>query len=208
MPQAQLPDALGFASYFLTHACLRIGDLPRAEDHALALVVRWDGARHDFVEALVQAARIVRRKRAEDGWSLAEDLLQRAVKEAARVGNDADKGEPLLEMALLSLEKRSVIEAEGFFRAVEASLQPMYDRMAFTPASADLYVRAMYQFAQFLYKASVDGRRRSSEADEKMQRVAAVRNIFPQILVEDQHTYVPLWFVQSLVPYFNLPLPL
>lgn len=214
------PDITGYARYFLVHdAVTRLEckgnidstiDGAAAADHALALVTRWDGRAHDFVEALVLAARAIRihRKADKSGLALAEDLLTRALREVERVGNSADKAEPLLGLAQLCVARGSVIEAEGFFRAVEDALERKWSQTAFTVASANVYCRAMEEYACFLDKMSVDGRARHTEASQKRERAKVIQDLFPYVLGPKGTTSVSPWFVESMLPHFDLKLSL
>lgn len=214
------PDVTGYARYFLVSDAVtnssRKGtntsaiDDAAAADHALALVTRWDGRAHDFVEALVLAASAVRihKKTDKSSLALAEDLLTRALREVERVGNAADKAEPLLGLAQLCVARGAVIEAEGFFRAVEDALERIWSHTAFTVASASVYCRAMEEYADFLDKMTVDGRSRGTEASQKRERAKVVRELFPHVLGPGESASVPPWFVESMLPHFDLNLPI
>lgn len=195
-------DVVGFA---------RVGMILRADandvraDHAKALVVRWEGAGYDFVEALCVAAGAVKRVGERD---LAEDFLGRALRTAGDLGNELDKSEALLGLAILYEEGGNIVEAEGMYRAVEERFDKVREKGRFTVSSADVYCRAMERFASFLERAEVNGVKRDKEAALRRQRAAEARALFPEILGESRgDDAVPLWVVDSLLPHFELPVP-
>lgn len=194
-------DVVGFA---------RVGMMLRAEgedakaDHAKALVVRWEGGGYDFVEALCMAADCVKKVGERE---LAEDLLGRALRVAGELGNELDKSEALLGLAVLYEERGNIIEAEGLYRAIEERFDKVRENDRFTVSSADVYCRAVERFASFLERAEVNGVKRDKEATLRRQRAAEVRALFPEVLGEPRGDAVPLWVVDSLLPHFELPAP-
>lgn len=231
------PDVTGYARYFLARdATERIKaddarptqegqnggslrgnsfdtlDGPSALDHALALVVRWDGGGHDLCEALVQAAETCYVVQKREGFAQAEDLLSRAVQEARLVGTEADEAGGLLGLAQLFSVRGAVIEAEGFFRAAEERLIPMWKRKAFTVPAAHIFCKMCDSYADFLDHMTVDGRARSTEVRQKRDMAQEIREMFPQVLLPNSTTTgvhpLPSWFVQSLMPHFDLDLPI
>lgn len=225
------PDVAGYARYFLARdATEKIKtegkdsvlsndgsnmdtlDSDTALDHALALVVRWDGAGHDLSEALVQAGETCYVVRKDAGYAQAEDLLSRAVKEAGRVGTEADEAEGLLGLARLFALRGAAVEAEGLFRAAEGRLLPMWERKAFTVPAAHVFCRICDLYGHFLGGFSIDGRARTTEARVKGDMAREVRMMFPQVLPVEFNGKdappVPPWFVQSLIPHFDIDLPI
>lgn len=224
------PDVAGYARYFLARDAtekIKMGgrdlesnsvgsstdtlDGDRALDHALALVVRWDGAGHDLSEALVQAGETSYVVRKDAGYAQAEDLLSRAVKEAGKAGTEADEAEGLLGLARLFAVRGAAVEAEGLFRAAESRLLPMWKRKAFTVPAAHVFCRVCDLYGHFLGGFSIDGRARTTEAHEKGDMAREVRTTFPQVLPvefgDKDAPPVPPWFVQSLISHFDIELP-
>lgn len=209
-PTTAAVDVPGFARYFLA----TLGGEGKAADksatdNAHALVVRWDQrGGFDFIEALCAAADVICQQEGKSNWEQANDLLERAVKEAGRIGNDLDKGEPLLGMAKLYVRRGRIVEAEGMFRSVEERFEPLRSRMAFTVSSADLYCRNMEAFADFLSRVEFNGRLREREGDVKREKMAPVRDMYASILNGTEERNAPLWFVDSVLPHFEIPAPL
>ena len=204
-PPSSTIDVPGFARYFLSN-------LPPSSsldplDHAEALLVRWDShPGFDHVEALVSAARVTMKLRGSDGFAQAHDYLTRALKEVDNIGNELDKAEPLLALAELYAEKGSVVEAEGLFRSVEQRFEPAVKRSAFTVASAAVYCKSMSAFAAFLERVEFNGKTREREAKDKREKMVKVKDVFPEVLAGAEQN-VPLWFVESVMPHFDMPIP-
>lgn len=214
------PDIGGLARYALARDALRLyvtsdnsdhdgkTELSTALDHAKALVVRWDGRAFEFVEALILAAQLSHVTHGKEGLAAADDFLTRALKEAERQGvAPADKAEPLLALAQMAKTRGAMIEAEGLFRAFDDAMANLWRRRAFTVAAADVFVRGMTSYSQFLREYTVNGVPRSTEADDMAERARVVREMFPQILAVEEQPIVDLWVIEWLAPYFDLQLP-
>lgn len=131
--------------------------------------------------------------------------MQRAVRVAADVGTELDKGEPLLALAELYLRTGRVVEAEGLYRSIEERFEPVRSRRMFSVASAEFYARAMDKYALFLESVSFNGIKRGREGEMKRVKGEEVRDLFPEVLRGD--AAVPVWVVDSLLPWFELPVP-
>jgi hypothetical protein len=202
-------DVAGWADFFLAVNGVSDGGGP-GDERALArmrgLLARWD-ERDDFdlVEAQCAAARELVRRGPDGaganatGLDEAEGLLTVALKSAERLGNKLDMSEPVLGLAQLYAAKRLKVEAEGMFRSVEDRFAGLKERHAFTVLTAEVYCRALEQFAHFL-----GGVGRDAEAASKRKDANEVRAQFPAILGTSAPP-VPLWFVDSCIEHYAVP---
>lgn len=182
-----------------------------AIDQLRALIVRWD-ARKDFdlVEALCCGGeQLVLRSRGNAAYlDQAEDFYTRALRLTDEIrGSALDRCEPLLGLAQLYAARGKPVEAEGLFRAVEEPFAAPLAKRAFTVSAADVYCRAMNAFAEFLDKCEWNGRTRETEAAKKREQASGVQAMFPSVLDATARPLVPLWYIDSAMPHFELPQP-
>lgn len=204
--QSGVPDAPGFATFFLALFAEADAGGP-SDEKALrrleALLSRWaDRDDFDLVELQCAVARqMVARgpSGAANSANLdaAEDLLVTALRSAENLGNKLDMTEPLLGFAHLYAAQSRKVEAEGMFRSVEERFAQLAKRSAFNALSAEVFCRAMGEFAFFL-----EGVGRESEAEAKRTQGAKLRAQFPAILGGPLH--VPLWFVDSCIEHYDV----
>lgn len=202
-------DVSGFAQLFLALHAPSDGGGPD-DERALArmrrLLERWDDrGDFDLVEAQCAAAReLIRRGPAGAGANAAnldaaEALLTRALNDAERLGNKLDMSEPVLGLAQLYHAKHMKLESEGMYRSVEDRFAGLKQRNAFTVLTAEVYCRALEEFATVL-----EGAGRVAEAQAKRKDADEVRSQFPAIL-GGQPPPVPLWFVDSCIEHYAVP---
>lgn len=189
-------DVAGFAEFFLAvRAEKGDGDALGRLDR---LVDRWAGRGFDEVEVRVAAAREYVFRVGE--MNRAEELLTEALGIAEKLGNKLDTSEPVLGLAVLYGAMERKIEAEGMFRSVEDRFEGLREKSAFTVLTAEIYCRAMEEFAAFLQKAG-----RDKEAEVKRGRASDVRALFPAVLQTGSPPHVPFWFVDSCIEHFAVP---
>lgn len=189
-------DVAGFAEFFLAVRSEKgDGEALRRLDR---LVDKWAGRGFDEVEIRVAAAReyVFR----DGGMKRAEALLTEALGIAEKLGNKLDMSEPVLGLAVFYGAMERKIEAEGMFRSVEDRFEGLREKNAFTVLTAEIYCRAMEQFAVFLQKAG-----RGKEAEVKRGRASDVRALFPAVLQTGSPPHVPFWFVDSCIEHYAVP---
>lgn len=206
-------DAVGWADFFLAIGAPVDGggaDDVRALERMRGLVDRWTPrGGFDLVEARCAAAKELLRR---GGGSSrvpsaakaavvdeAEELLTAALADAERLGNKLDSSEPVLGLALVYAAKGMKVEAEGMFNSVEARFRALRERAAFTVLTAEVYCRALDEFARFLERIG-----RDTEAAAKRKDADEVRAQFPEIL-GDGGPPIPLWFVDSCIEHYAVP---
>lgn len=208
-------DAVGWADFFLSTGAPVDGggaDDVRALERMRGVVDRWTPrGGFDLVEARCAAAGELLRRGDGSGrgsgsgsgattWlDEAEELLTAAHADAKQLGNRLDSSEPVLGLARVYAAKGMKVEAEGMFLSVEARFRGLRERAAFTVLTAEVYCRALGEFARFLDRLS-----RDTEAAAKRKDADEVRAQFPEIL-GDGPPPVPLWFVDACIEQYAVP---
>lgn len=201
-------DLPGFARYFsgLFATCDAGGphDIS-ALDSLRELRSRWESKNDwDLVEVECTLARQLTkrqdRRNDTERFNEAEEILSSALSRARELGSELDTCEVLLAIAELYAIMRRSLEAEGLFRRIDEHMGKLYEKRAFSVASADLFCRASSKFAELMKRLN-----REREAEILTAKLSDVRNLFPEVLSRPPH--IPLWTVDSCIRLYDLPNP-